>query len=130
MKDHNERYKTWSDASIKAWCNKDVNAQLLLFVEHSSYQAADPFDQNEILRGKSALRDYLQSFSSIKDACMLKNEILSSSADVGIGNARVSWKSESDQTWACDFIYVITLNLDDQCTSYKEWNVVRPMEED
>ncbi|MEJ2350161.1 MAG: hypothetical protein P8Y03_10285 [Anaerolineales bacterium] len=86
MKSLDDRYKAWSDASMRA---------------------------------------YLQSFSTIRNARLLKNEILSSSAERGIGNARVSWTDGDGKTWACDFIYEITLDSSGRCNFYKEWNVIR-----
>lgn len=58
----------------------------------------------------------------------MKNELLSATEEKGIGNAVVRWTGGDEQEWACNYIYVITLDENNRCVSYTEWNVVKARE--
>lgn len=127
MNKSDDRYQVWSDAAFQSWADGDVDAQGALWAENATRQAIHPFDESQILRGREAI---IEGYSQWKptDVRILKNEILSSSPDYGIGNARAEWVEDDGKIWACDWIYKITLDAHDLCTSYQEWNVVRSKE--
>ena len=129
MNKTNDRFQTWSDAAFTAWRNGDSDAHLSLWAEDATHLAINPFDESEPLRGRSAIVKDFDGWSAIEGKQLLKNEILSSGTEHGIGNARASWKGKDGKTWACDWIYLVNLDSNDMCTSYQEWNVVRSRED-
>lgn len=118
-----DRYQKWSDAAFQSWANGDSATAESLWAENATRLAVDPFDENEPLRGRTTIIETLKAWK-VSDAKILKNKILCSNSDYGIGNARAQWKGQDGKIWACDFIYKITLDSNEQCTSYQEWNVV------
>ena len=122
------RYKPFMDRSMKALSDGDVDTFTSLWSEDCSHQSIDPFDQGEIVQWRKAMRAYAGAWSGVVNFQVLKNQILSVDSEGSIGNARIKWTTNDGTQWACDFIYQITLNADNLCTSYKEWNVVRSAE--
>jgi len=41
----------------------------------------------------------------------------------GILRAWVSWTDKDGQQWACNYINIVSLDENDKCTKYMEWNV-------
>lgn len=127
MNKGDNRYQKISDAMFQSWTKGDSVTAESLWAENATRLAVDPFDQNEPLRGRAAIIEALEAWKD-SHAKILKNKILCSNSDYGIGNARAQWKGQDGNIWACDFIYKITLDSNDQCVAYQEWNVVRSKE--
>ena len=58
------------------------------------------------------------------NAQLLNNELLLANEERGIINAVIRWTGSDGNKWAVDFFYMISLDEDDRCVSYKEWKVV------
>lgn len=121
-----KRYKTLSEAMFKTFVEGDVEAQVSLWAEGCTRTSIDAFGEHSVIQGQDAIREAAKGWASWKDLRLLKNEILSTSEEKGIGNAVVRWTGSDGREWSCDFIYVITLDENDRCVSYIEWNVVKP----
>lgn len=128
MTSNEDRYKNFMDVLLQALSDDDVDAWEAGWADDCTHQEIDPFDEGPYLRGRAAMRKLGESYVG-KGFRVLKNEMLSSDAERGIGNARVTWTGTDGRQRACDFIYRITLDADDRCTSYEEWNVVRAKDE-
>lgn len=127
MSKHEDRYQAWSDTAFQSWADGNSDIQEFLWAEDATRLSIHPFDESDTTRGRSAIMERFNQWK-VSDAKMLKNEILSSGPDYGIGNARAEWQEKDGKIWACDWIYKITLDSNDQCTSYQEWNVVHSKE--
>lgn len=126
MMDLEKRYKAWSEAMLKTAIHGDVDAQVSIWAEDCTRTAIDAFGEHDMIQGRDAIREAAKSWASWKDLRILKNEILSAGEEKGIGNAVVRWTGGDGKEWSCDFIYMITLDKNDRCVSYTEWNVVKP----
>ena len=124
-----ERYKAWSEASEKAFLKGDVDAQVSLWAEDCTRTAIDAFGDHHTIQGREAIRisaeGWAKGFTNPK---LLKNELLSATEERGIGNADVRWTGSDGKEWACNYIYMITLDEQGRCVSYTEWNVVKSRE--
>ena len=127
MTKSDDRYQARSDAAFQSWADGDSAIQESLWAEDATRLSVHPFDKSETALGRTAIMTKFNEWK-VSGAQMLKNEILSSGLDYGIGNARAEWKEKDGKIWACDWIYKITLDSNDQCTSYQEWNVVQSKE--
>ncbi len=121
-----DRYKSWFDGGSQSISAGDVDTYVSFWADGCTYLAVDPFDESETVHGLTGIRQLAEAWSTnASDFRLLKSEILSAGPERGIGNARVTWTDKGGKTWACDFIFQVTLDSSDRCTSYKEWNVVR-----
>jgi len=118
-------YNTWREASFQAVINGDVDRQVSLWAEGCTRKAIDAFGDHHVIQGKEGIRELYNNWKSVKDWHLLYNELLSASKERGIGNAEVRWKNKDGEEYACNFIYMISLDEDGRCVSYTEWNVVR-----
>jgi hypothetical protein len=129
MKNQKARYQAWSDSIMQAWSEGDTSSIDNLWAEKCTRTSIDAFTDHDTISGRDDLRDLLIRWASgMKNPRLLKNEILSASEEKGIGNAKVGWTTGDGKEWACDFIYLISLDENDRCVSYTEWNVVQSRE--
>jgi len=129
MTELEKRYQVWSDAMFEAFVEGDVDAMVLLWAEDCTRTAIDAFGDHSVGRGKGEIREAAEGWASgFISPELLKNEILSANEEKGIGNAVIRWKGGDEKEWACNFMYVITLDEDSRCVSYTEWNVVESRE--
>jgi len=119
------RYLAWSQAVFQAFTDGDTEGQLAHWAENCTRTAIDPFGEHHVVKGKDAILELAEIWATVNDMRLLKNEILSVSDERGIGNANVRWTGKDGEEYACNFIYIITLDEEDKCTNYTEWNVVR-----
>ena len=125
-----KRYQTWGDASFEAYVKEDVEAEVSLWAENCTFTVIDAFGEHQIIQGKAAHRKYVEDWvSRTNNFQILKNEILSASQEKGIGNAIVRWTGSDGNEFSCNFIYMMTLDADNRCTSFAEWNVVKKREQ-
>ncbi len=129
MTNQEERYQAWAEASFKTFVEGDVDAQVSLWAEDCTHTAIDAFGQHATRRGKAAVREAAEGWASgMHRPRLLKNELLSASEERGIGNAVLRWSGSDGKEWACNFIYMITLDQAGRCVTYMEWNVVESRE--
>lgn len=126
--DQHERYLAWSQASINAFVDRDVDMQVSLWNKACTRTAIDAFGDDNTVQGREALRKMAQKWATVDSLRLLKNELLSATEEQGIGNALVRWKEGEGKEYACNSIYIVTLDDEDRCVSYTEWNVVKSRE--
>lgn len=124
------RYKVWSDTCFQAFMEGDVERQVSFWAENCTRTAIDAFGEHHVVHGLEQIRKLAEGWATAKDTRLLKNELLCASEERGIGNAEVRWKGKDRQEYACNFIYMLTLDEDGRCVSYIEWNVVRSRQSD
>lgn len=93
MIQNDDRYQAWSDTAFQSWTDGDSAAMESLWAEDATRLSIDPFDENEPLRGRATIIKSLEAWKG-SDPKLLKNMILSSDSDYGIGNARAQWKGQ------------------------------------
>ena len=128
MTKQEERYAAWSNAELQTIVDGDVEANVSLWAEDCTYTEIDAFGAHNTMHGREAIRNYIEGWVSIKNFRVLKNEVLSASEEKGICNHVVRWTGADGKEWSCDSVYMITLDTDDRCVSYTEWNVVKSRE--
>ncbi|HSG44754.1 MAG TPA: hypothetical protein VLA72_16525 [Anaerolineales bacterium] len=124
-----ERYKTWIEASEKAFLEGDVDARVALWAEDCTRTVIDAFGEHRTIQGQEAIRKAAEGAAAgTLNRIVLKNELLSATDEKGIGNAEIRWTDTDGKEWACNYIYLITLDENNRCVSYTEWNVVNAKE--
>lgn len=126
------RIQSWIDTYIDALETTDANAFAEIFSEDATYKETDPFDEYrgkggwQNLTGRLKIHErYDKFFKSLEQYRVWDREVLSITPDQGIGRVRVTWiDSSSKKQWACDWMYKMTLDSDNRCTSFQEWHVV------
>ena len=129
MTKQEERYLAWSNALFGGLLDGDVDAQVALWAEDCTHTEIDAFGEHHTVQGRAAIRKLAEDWVTWKNFRVLKDEVLIASEEKGVGNAVVRWTSSDGKEMSCDHIYMITLDSDDRCVSYTEWNVVRAKEE-
>ena len=119
-----KQYQAWSDGCFKAFAEGDVEKQMGMWAENCTHTIIDAFGEHHVKKGRAAMRESAENWGTVKTIQVLKNEIFGVGDGEGIGNAEVRWTTSDGKDWACNFVYVITLNGKGQCAAYKEWNVV------
>ena len=123
-----ERYKAWSESAFKAFIEGDVDVPQTLLAENYKWMNIDAFGEHHISQGPEAILQMTAENWGMKNPRLLKNELICASKEKGVFNAIIRWTDGDNKEWASDFIYVITLDENDRCTSYTEWNVVNSRE--
>ena len=124
-----ERYKAWTDAESQALIKGDVDALVSLWAQDCRHTAIDAFGEHHTIQGREAIRKAAEGWvNDLSNPRLLKNVLLSASDEKGIGNAEVRWTGSDGKEWACNYIYMISLDEQDRCVSYTEWNVVKSRE--
>ena len=131
MAKQKDRYKAWGEASMNAWLEEDVEAQMELWAEDCTYTAVDPFGEHSMFQGREAFRQSFERMSANwSNKKLIENEILSANKERGIFHTWVSWTAKDGKEWACTYINIVSLDENDQCTEYTEWNVVKAKEDE
>jgi len=126
-----DRYKAWGDASMKAWQEDDVEAQMELWADGCTYTAAHPFGEHSESQGLEAFRRSFEGMTANwSDKKLIENQLLSANKERGIFHTWQSWVSKDGSEWACTFINIVSLDENDRCTKYKEWNVAKTREDE
>ena len=123
-----KRYKMWGDAMMKAFIDGDGDKQISFWTDNYKWMNIDAFGEHHIRQGWDAIRQGTPENWGMNNLRLLKNELICASEEKGVFNAIIRWTDGDNKEWASDFIYVITLDENDRCTSYTEWNVVRARE--
>jgi hypothetical protein len=124
MGQNEDRYQTRSKAVYQALVDGDVQAVASQWVEDGAYISTEPFGNHRTLRGRKALTEAMVDFvTQTRNRRVLQNELLSATVERGIFNIWLKWERENGTEYACNFIVVTTLDADDRCVSFQEWNV-------
>ena len=129
MAKQKERYKAWGEAHMNAWVKGDVEAEMDFWAEDCAYMSVNPFGEHSAVQGREAIRQDFESMSANwSNKKLMENEVLSANKERGIFHTWVSWTSKDGKEWACTYINIVSLDENDKCTKYTEWNVVKAKE--
>ena len=124
-----DRYKAWGEALMNAWLEGDVEAEMDLWAEDCTYTAVDPFGEHSTAQGRDALRQGSENMAANwSNKKLIEHKVLSANKERGIFHTWVSWTSKDGREMACTYINIVSLDENDQCTKYTEWNVAKARE--
>jgi ketosteroid isomerase-like protein len=124
MGQNEDRFQAWSNVVYQALVDGDVPGVVSQWAEDGAYISTTPFGDHRTLRCHRAIGEAMEAFvTQTRNRRVLQNELLSATADRGIFNIRLTWEGEEGTEYACNFIVVTTLDADDRCDSFQEWNV-------
>jgi hypothetical protein len=121
-----ERYGAWGEAMMNAWVEGDVEAAMEGWAEDCTTTAVDPFGNHRTSQGLEAVRQGLEHMATKwSNRKLIENKVLSANKKRGILHTWTSWTSGDGQEMACTFINILSLDKNDRCSKYTEWNVVK-----
>jgi len=123
-----ERYRMWSDAMMKAFIDGDGDKQATLWADNYKWMNIDAFGNHHTRQGKEEIRKGTPENWGMINPHLLKNELICANKEKGVFNAIIRWIGHDGKEWATNFIYVVTLDENDCCVSYTEWNVMKARE--
>ena len=110
---------TWMDAYTVAFNAQDSDAAAKLFTEDGTYQWG-PF--GDLLVGPDAIRRAWDEHSDPDEIAEMTYEVLAVAPDAGVVRWIASHTNERERRrFRYDGVFVITLNGDGLCDSFREW---------
>ena len=122
-------FQDWVEQLEKAARDVDGDAYAELFSEDSTYLSVDPFDRNEPIRGRSAIRQHVTTvMGRLGELRPGSAEVLCSGPERNLGHCRVTWRNSDNKLVGCDFVFEVILDSNNLAKTYREWNVIRSEE--
>jgi hypothetical protein len=114
-----DTFQSWLDSYGRAWMDRDPEAAAALYANDGTYQVT-PFQ--EPLRGRSAIFDYWAEVARTQEGIQFECEILTVTEHLGIARWRASFvRVPPSLPTKLDGIFVISLDADGKCRSFREW---------
>jgi hypothetical protein len=121
-----KRYLAWAESEMDAWLAGDVESSVACFSADGARISLDPFGDHSIVQGGQALRKaYEEKAANWHNKKVISLEVLSANEQRAVIHAWKSWTTSEGEEKACTYIQLVKLDKRDQCTEYREWNMVK-----